>query len=270
MTYPHFSENLRLLSSYMASISELARRLGINRSQINKYLAGTSHPRPALLRRICDHFGVEVHEILMPPSEFTELIRVRGVPRNQVTHRLDQHAEMLLRHSDPRLLGLHGTYFEYYASMSTPGRILCTLMSFEAQDGVLYYRRLERIGDPARACKKHYRYEGIALMLGDRIFLTDHECELGVELTQTALYPDYAKLTARMHGIKIGVSANHQRFPCAARVYIERTPARSSVIANLRRCGLYLPDSPALPSHVRAAVDNADSGPDLFLARASE
>jgi hypothetical protein len=223
-----------------------------------------------LLRRICDHFGVEVYEILMPPSDFSELIRVRGVPRNPITHRLDQHVERLLRSSDSRLLGLHGTYFEYYASMSTPTRILCTLMAFEAQDGVLYYRRLERVGNPEGVCKKHYRYEGIALMLGDRIFLTDHECDLSVELTQTVLYPDYAKQTTRMQGVKLGVSANRQRFPCAARVYIERTPARSSVLANLRRCGLYLPDSPAIPPHVRAAVDNGDSGPDLFLARGSE
>jgi transcriptional regulator with XRE-family HTH domain len=266
----HLSENLRLLSSYMASISDLARRLGINRSQINKYLAGSTYPRPALLRRICDHFGVEAHEILMPPSEFSELIRVRGVPRNQITHRIDQHVEILLRCSDSRLLGLQGTYFEYYASMSTPNRIICTLMTFEAQDGVLYYRRYERVGDPLRVCKKHYRYEGIALMLGDRVFLTDHECELRVELTQTVLYPDYSKLPTRMHGIKIGVSANRQRFPCAARVYIERTPAGSSVLTNLRRCGLYCHDSPVLPPPVRAAVDNGDSGPDLFLARGGE
>ena len=140
--YSHpFAENLRLLSSYSPSISELARRLGINRSQINKYLSGTSTPRPALLRRICDHFGVEIHEILMPHSDFSGLIRVRGVPRNNITHRFEQHVERLMRTSDPRLLALRGTYFEYYASMSTPGWILCTLMAFDVQDDVLYYKR---------------------------------------------------------------------------------------------------------------------------------
>ena len=267
MTDSHLAENLRLLCSFIPSITSLSRRLEINRSQINKYLAGASFPRPGLLRRICDHFGVEVHEILMPPPEFSTLIRVRGIPRSPISRDLDQRIEHLVRNSDPRLLSLKGNYFEYYASMSTQGNILRTLMAFEVHDESLYYRRLERVGTPGLACNKHFRYEGMALMLGDRVFLTDYESELGVELTQSILFPDYVKHTSRMHGIKVGVSANKQRFPCAVRVYIERTPPHSSLRENLRRCGLFPRDSTDLPLYIQEAVDNRDSGPDLFLAR---
>ena len=265
MTSTHFSVNLRLLSTYAPSISELSRRLGINRSQMNKYLSGMTSPRPALMRRIGDYFGVEVYELLMPPSEFTELIRIRGVPRNPMSHSVSQQLEKLLLASDPRLISLCGAFYEYCASMSVPGQILCSLVYFEQQEGVLYYRRLERIGLPNIPCKKHYRYQGVALMLGDRIFLSDHECELNIELTQSILYPDYVNPANQMLGIKLGVSANHERSPCATRTFLERTND-TSIFKQLRRCGLYDAHSMLLPDYVINAIDNTNLNSALFLS----
>lgn len=47
-----FGPNLRLLCGYRPSISRVAQDLKINRSQLNRYLAGSSFPRGALMRRI--------------------------------------------------------------------------------------------------------------------------------------------------------------------------------------------------------------------------
>ncbi|MEP2204195.1 MAG: helix-turn-helix transcriptional regulator, partial [Tateyamaria sp.] len=41
-----FGANLRQLAAEYTSISDLARQLGINRTQFNRYLSGESFPRP--------------------------------------------------------------------------------------------------------------------------------------------------------------------------------------------------------------------------------
>ena len=73
-----FCANLRLLSDHYKSIAEVCRRLGVNRSQFNKYLNGRSRPSRHIMKKICDFFGVEEYEVLLPHKEFDELIRLRS------------------------------------------------------------------------------------------------------------------------------------------------------------------------------------------------
>jgi transcriptional regulator with XRE-family HTH domain len=266
MSATHLSANLQLLCSFKASIAEVARALNVNRSQLNKYLSGTSQPRPGLLRRIGDFFGLEVHELLMPHSSFTELLRVRKPDTEQRTRQLASKIQHLLSHSDARLQTLAGNYYEYYQSMSSPGAVLCSLVMFEIRDGNVYYQRVERIVSGKPPSLKRFVYRGVALMLGERIFMTDCEQNHQIELTQTVLYPDYVKSHAKLFGIKLGVSANRQRMPCAARVFLERVPGHTSLRTQLRRCGLYPSESPSLPPYVFPAIDNRNSGPQHFQA----
>ena len=63
-----FGENLRVLAKKYPSISELSRRLGINRTQFNRYLSGESFPRPDVLDRICSFFKVDARILLEPGS----------------------------------------------------------------------------------------------------------------------------------------------------------------------------------------------------------
>ena len=64
-----FGANLRHLSKEYASISELSRQLGINRTQFNRYLSGESFPRPDILDRICSFFKVDARILLEPVSD---------------------------------------------------------------------------------------------------------------------------------------------------------------------------------------------------------
>lgn len=66
-----FGTNLRKLSADFPSISALARDLGINRTQFNRYLSGESFPRPDVLGRICDYFGVDARVLLEPIDEIS-------------------------------------------------------------------------------------------------------------------------------------------------------------------------------------------------------
>ncbi|WP_420586825.1 helix-turn-helix domain-containing protein [Ruegeria sp.] len=64
-----FGANLRQLSKQYASVSELCRQLGINRTQFNRYLGGECFPRPDVLDRICRFFEVDARILLRPLDE---------------------------------------------------------------------------------------------------------------------------------------------------------------------------------------------------------
>ncbi len=262
----HFANNLRLLCGYRPSISRVAQDLKMNRSQLNRYLAGSSFPRGALLRRICDYFGVDPHEIVMPPEDFARIVKLRGLASDTLSQTLRQHFDRILTRNDPRIFHLLGTFFEYYYSMSSRGKIVRALLAFGTEGDHVFYRRLERMGPFDRPCHRHYRYQGMALMTGDRVFLNDYEYSAGIEITQTVLYPDYSHRWTRLHGVKVGVSANRDHVPCCVRTYLERTPPRLPMLGALRRCGLYEADSPEIPQHVRPMIDNAHSGQHAFDA----
>ncbi|MEM7224584.1 MAG: helix-turn-helix transcriptional regulator [Pseudomonadota bacterium] len=264
-----FPENLRFLCSYKTSISQVCRDLAVNRSQFNRYLSGASAPRPGLMRKICDYFGIELHEAHLPPADFERLINVRGMPEARPGQWLEPHFERVLQASSERALELRGTFFEYYFSMAMPGSIIRSLIALEARHGAVFYRRLERIGPWHKSNRRHCRFQGIAVMLGDRIFLTDYDAGLGMELSQTILYPDYASRVSTLLGIRLGIAAHQQRWPCCARVYLERTPAGNSWRQNLRLCGLYPSDSPEIEDSIKQAIDNSQTGRHQFLAYTS-
>lgn len=67
-----FGTNLRTLSSSYPSVSALARDLGINRTQFNRYLSGESFPRPDVLARMCDFFKVDARVLLEPVEKATQ------------------------------------------------------------------------------------------------------------------------------------------------------------------------------------------------------
>jgi len=58
------SGNLRHLCRNTTSVSALCRKIGVNRTQFNRYLSGTAFPRPDVLFRICTHFGVDANILL--------------------------------------------------------------------------------------------------------------------------------------------------------------------------------------------------------------
>lgn len=64
-----FGENLRILTSNYPSISALAREIGVNRTQFNRYLSGESFPRPDILARICVFFAVDARVLLEPVGQ---------------------------------------------------------------------------------------------------------------------------------------------------------------------------------------------------------
>ena len=266
----NFARNLRLLCSYYKSIAEVCRRLGINRAQFNRYLSGRHKPSVNTLRRLCDFFGVEVHEIMQPHEQFQSLVQTRPGHMLQAipsTDLISEHVEQLYRSGSSGLERYLGHYFEYYLSMSTPGRLIRTLVSIEERDGLHVFQRTERMqleGTPVF----HNRYQGAAFMLSDRLFLVDYESLNRHELTQTILFPSFRNRLTRLGGLRIGVSDNSERMPCCTRVLYEYLGSDISVRKALAKCGLVDPASDELDPGIVAAVRNdVAEGESHFRAR---
>ncbi|NVD35870.1 helix-turn-helix domain-containing protein [Marinobacter lutaoensis] len=264
--------NLRLLCSYYKSIAEVCRRLDINRPQFNRYLSGQYRPSANTLRRLCEFFGVEVHEILLPHDQFSRLVQLRPQrhPAQVPDDTLATHLQQLSQASNRALERYLGYYFEYYLSMSAPGRLLRNLVCLEQRKGQVVYQRTERMqagpGEPI--CHNHY--QGVAYLLTDRLFLVDHETINQQEISQTILFPSYRNRVSRLTGLKMGVSDNSERMPCCARVLYEYLGHRVNLRKALSMCGLYERGCGEIGPQIWDAVDNR-MAPDepLFRARHS-
>jgi transcriptional regulator with XRE-family HTH domain len=268
--YQDLSANLKLLCSYYDSTAEVCRRLEINRTQFNRYLSGRYKPSPGVMRRLCDFFGVEEFELLLPAGQFERLIQVRPRVQAEVTKpRIeDKHLHKLSQASSVNMEKYIGYYFEYYMSMACPGKILRNLVCFEKRDEGVYYQRTERLKEHVGEVAFHSKYLGVALFLTDRIFMTDYETLAANEVTQTILTPSYKNRISRLNGLRMGVPANGVRTPSCVRVVMEYLGQQVDVRKALRLCGLYESFDDAIDPSIRQAIHNQmDSGDWHFKAR---
>jgi len=257
-TNADFANNLKMLCSYRKSIAEVCRELDFNRAQFNRYLNGRHKPSANAMLRICDYFGVEDYEIMMPHSQFKLIIQVR--PRNETNEKTalveNAHLEKLEKISANDLDKYLGYYFEYYISMTHPGKILRTLVCLEKKGNKVYYQRTERIVEPT--CKKPYHgvYLGMANFLVDRIFMVDYESLTAHEISQTILFPTFRNRISQLKGLKIGVSGSGERMPICTRVVYEYLGSSISLRKAFSFCGIFDIDSPEIDISIRNAIKN--------------
>ncbi|WMC11616.1 helix-turn-helix transcriptional regulator [Oceanimonas pelagia] len=251
-----FAKNLRLLCSYYKSVAEVCRRLRINRPQFNRYLSGRYKPSAHSLRRLCDFFGVEEHEILMPHSQFELLIQVR--PKPQITEEAHPETEhmSLLQANSQGLDKYLGYYFEYHYSMAFPGKILRNLLCLERRGNGVYYQRTERLQQAPGERVYHSKYLGMAHLLADRIFLVDYESLTGNQITQTILIPTFKSRVGRLSGLRLGASASGERIPSCTRVVLEYLGRQVDIRRTLSLCSTFDADSGQIAGTILNAIGN--------------
>jgi len=254
-----FTQNLRYLCSYYTSMSEVCRRVKLNRQQFNKYVAGLARPSNRNMRRLCEFFGVEEFEILSPHRELRKIVEIRGV---KTTGGDDSYLTRLLKRgieqSDPAIRKYYGYYFTYYYSFSFPGKILKAVLHLSERDGFSGYKRIERLIDREQPAGASYvfKYEGMALYLRERIFLIDREMLTGNELSHSIVYPTYKNKVSQLTGLTLGTAGQTSREPICSRILLEYLGPAAKIKECLGQCGLYRPDSPELDPAVVRAVKN--------------
>jgi transcriptional regulator with XRE-family HTH domain len=263
----HVAANLRLLCSMVGSVSEVCRRLKLHRSQFNRYLAAKSKPTDNTLRRICDFFGVETSEIALAPGHFERIVSVRRRSAEVQTPYAPVIAKVQ-RNSRDELRRYLGYFYEYYYSMSSPGKILRGLVHFFEHQDAVYVRRIEHFGRSAGrgSSQIRCRYVGAAVLLEDRIFIMDVETLTNNEITETILFPSRRNQLGWLSGLVLGVSSNNERKIACARVLFEHLGETIDLRVALSGCGLFMPNSGELDPDIEKAIDNNTRNEGCFTA----
>lgn len=261
-----FPDNLRLLCQYKRSIAEVCRDLEINRSQWNKYLNGTSTPRPPIARKIADYFGFETDELFLDHQQFQKLLSIdhqkNSATRSEVLQKISNTIES---QSTKNLSSLGGrSFLEYYRSLTNPGKILIAALVFEARENIITYRRIEFIQSPLTRRRIKFIYEGLALDSGERIQLYDSETLFKSENTVSFMYPDFSTSCKNYYGLKLGVTANHKKSISASRVFWSPIPKEWNLKKILRTCGLYDESDSKIDPAIVIATDNKNESPEVF------
>ena len=266
----NIARNLKLLCSYAPSIADACRNLGINRQQFTKYLNGSSRPSARNIRRICDYFGVEEEELLLPHGRFAELVSLRPRARHllRALGPAATHIDRMIAGSVDSLKLYCGYYFYYYYTPSRPGMIRRSLLRISEYKGVYYTRLSERIQpDESPLGRSHFvRYVGVALMLGGRIFITDHNSNALRSLSQTILFPAGAEVPEYLTGMTLGVQGRSARSPFAAQVFLEYLGKTTDLRRDMMQTGIFSAQSPDLPRRVGRMLAVGGEGQHMLKA----
>lgn len=273
MSKEAFRENLRLLCSYYDSVSEVCRRLDINRQQFNKYLAGRAMPSRHNLRRICDIFGVREAELFLPSRRFSEIVDLRPPRRHteqsQPAHL--QHIELLRHLSGSQLDSYLGYYYRYFFSYGFPGQVVKSLLGVYCKDGVYYTKNVGVLSDRRNGRRNvvHFKYLGLPFLINDRIFLFEYESIIRDMLSETILYTAYRNRIDILSGVQCTLAGRRTREPAAGKVILEFLGQQINVARAVRSCGLFRHDSDDVPASIKRQLDN-HIDPAAFVLLATE
>jgi len=250
-------QNLLFLCSFYPSITEVCRRLQINRQQFNKYLSGQTWPSRHIMRRICDFFGVTESELLMEHPRFTEIVGLRRRPlMQQVPSEPQQQIEQLYQRSGD-LSRYVGYYFRYFYSFGYAGRIIKSLVAIYERDGRYYWKSVERVHPVGgKYPVKTSKCFAALLLLGDRICAIEYESLMKGSITQAILYPSYHTSVAFLIGIQTGMPLVRGRKPAASVVLLEYLGKSIDQRKALRSCGLFEETDAAIDPHIRHMITN--------------
>jgi transcriptional regulator with XRE-family HTH domain len=270
VTTGNFPRNLGLLASYVGSIAEVSRRLGINRQQLHRYLAGTARPSLRRMQRICDFFGVEEAEILMDHAQFREIVAIRrqGFQPVDPLGRFMVNLHSINPRANRQLEKHLGFYHTYFRPVEFPHLILRSLVSVFSRGGFTYCKTIENYSAIKRRSRRILKYTGILYHTGDRIMVHEREAQVGQMMWTTILLPSRADQVAVMSGLTLGISSGIGREIACYRVVWEFLGDQIDVRAALKAIGLYDPESPVIPRDIRMAIGN-EVGEDerAFVAR---
>lgn len=263
-------KNLGEVVAREASVAEFCRRVGINRQQFNKYLAGTHAPSRRNLTRIAEQCGLKPDDFLLPPATFEK--RMNDQASSAISSQLAtpfEKFESFARGSVAGLKPFLGTYFRYHHSPTFPGFIIRAVTILYLLDGVVRYVTVERLPVQTDNNKERYSftYRGICYMMGSRIFMCDYEHKQLNEMSAAILMPQVRNPIRHMFGLLTGVTATTYGQPFSSKVVFERKDGDSSIRRSvLRQATLLTPADPQIPVAVRNYIGDSDAN--VLLASA--
>lgn len=208
--------------------------------------------------KICDHFGVEEHEILMGVADFRQLMALRQ-PRE---HEIDPFGDYIAKlyrinpNSLQAMLPFTGYYHCYYRPIEFPGKIQCSLMRLHRERGYIYAKNIENYASIKHRARKTLKYTGIAFHTGERIFVHEREVNAGQMIWTTVLYPAQRDQASVLTGLSLGISSAAARDIACYHVVWQPLGEDIDLRSTLKSSGLFDVDDPAISDEIREATEN--------------
>lgn len=243
-----FTVNLRRLCAARGPISQICREIGINRQQFERYLTGASMPSAHNLRRICSYFSLDEAQLLSGP----QLPDVANADPD-LRPELSPYAQALrLQPGELQLLRNYcGTYQYYFLTPSWPGQIQVSVLQIYESDHCIRTRYLGRVRDPVYGTVTRSRFDGQAVLRGDRIFLMEYSRGVIDSFGQSILFPAHRHSANYITGMTFGIGWHPHRGPFASQLILRRLRANLPLRDAVALCRLYQQDSRGLDPIVR-------------------
>ena len=230
----------------------------MNRQQFNKYLSGKIYPSKHNLARICAFFKLSEKQLNLEPERFRRLIAETFEAPSDASHSLLDQAVDSLPNSIEALARYEGYYYSHFHALGFPGSLVRGLVQIYPYQNRFYTRNIEHLWrqDKQDSSRRRFKYRGIAMYLGDRIFITEHEVLMQNAICHTILFPSYRNVVDTLSGITMGVGSINSHMPKATRVefqFLGKEIDRREALAGV---GLFALDSPLIDAEIRERIDN--------------
>ena len=219
----NFAANLRFLCERSGSISDVCRRMKINRQQFNKYMSGLHIPSTQNRRHIAQYFGLSPDVLFVEHEEFRMLIEgnyFHTLEALRHAARFSSFLEIGLLHQRSAGDAYVGIYDRYQYSSIYKGKILRSAFCLYRNRDFLQHYYVERFPSFDRPSKADYvfKYHGFTIPLDGRIFSVDFEVSQKNEMTFGIYAPVQRSAKNFMFGITSGIAATMLRPPYATKV----------------------------------------------------
>ena len=272
--------NLRLLCSYVGSVSECSRKMGINRQQLSKYLNGYSQPSMQTLRKISDYFGVDSDEIYLEPEQFKELISTQKkslapeslLEDSPAGKRYTKQLKNMMAESSQSIERYLGDYYYYYMTPSYEGCISKGFARLSMQNGVGYSHFYER-ANPEQAMQEGAeigKFVGLVFLLGERLQIVDYSVHCQRAISQTILYGATKGNIHLLSGLTMGIQGRNSRIPFTSRVVFEKISDKPSLKDKLKEVQLLKMDSESIPPAILSRLTSSSSIDNEHIFTAAE
>jgi len=255
----NYKKNLLFCCDHYRSISDLCRRVGINRQQFNRYLSGKALPSRHNHKRLSDFFGLEAEELFLPHARFVASFGRRNVEA-VIAAEMESFSYFMKSMSGPRarlLEDYQGFYFRYFYNFNGDGRIKRELVHWRLDDEVLVSTTKQRdlSGPDAGQRLQFITYRGVVGSVGDRLFTIGADRVGGRDVGMSMLYPTVQKLR-RLEGIMMGIGPTSARRIVSGRVVLDFQGRRIDRRGAMLKLGTFAPEDPTVPDDIKAYIRN--------------
>lgn len=243
-----FAANLTRLCKQQKSIAQVCRATGINRQQMNKYLAGDLVPREATRARLCSYFGVsdrDLFEEARPSRTYgpkaplsTGAVKDEGLALQELATTMKSFEIEGSTSLKP------GLYFAYFLTPHEPSSLMRSLIVVRSDSGITSFRRLTGRSEAKGSWWSHFRGDHRGIVVERRhwlyfVAMNQVGCQEPTLLVLRWLTHSEAMLSG--HASILNPSG-----PVVTAVVLKQCPPRMTLRAAIRASHVLSSDDPTL------------------------